>query len=178
MIRIVRASHRFRTSHDGIESWHCFAAGQHYDPANLSHGDLIGVDEHLVAPGAGFDWHAHRGVLIASWVLSGALRHQDDRGGEQVVEPGRLFRQDASAGLRHRETCASNEALRLVQLTALTGSFDVRHSAGALNAAQWHLFVARGAWTIAKTVVREGDSVRGEGAVEVAGSGELLVWTS
>ena len=42
----------------------------------IAFGPVVGVDDHVVAPDAGFDWHAHRGVHIASWVLEGTLRHE------------------------------------------------------------------------------------------------------
>ena len=55
--RIVRAGERYRSAHDGVESWHCFAAGANYDADNVALGALVGFDEHVVAPGGGFDWH-------------------------------------------------------------------------------------------------------------------------
>jgi len=97
------ADGRGRSSQPGIESWHSFSSGPYYDPDRMSLGPIVGVDEHLVAPGAGFDWHAHRGVHIASWVMAGTLWHEDDTGAAQLVNPGELFVQSTGDGLRHRE---------------------------------------------------------------------------
>jgi redox-sensitive bicupin YhaK (pirin superfamily) len=122
---------RGRSSAPGIESWHSFSAGPFYDPARMSFGPVIGVDEHHVAPGAGFDWHAHRGVHIASWVLSGALRHEDATGTTRLVRPGPLFVQSTGAGIRHREWNASEtEELRFVQITILARADTGGDSAG------------------------------------------------
>jgi quercetin dioxygenase-like cupin family protein len=111
---------RFLTEQPGITSWHCFSAGPHYAPSRLSFGPVVGVDEHLVAPGAGFDWHGHRGVRIVSWILDGTLRHEDSRGGERLVGAGSLLVQAAGGGIRHREWNASDtEPLRFVQITLL-----------------------------------------------------------
>jgi len=111
---------RGRSSQPGIESWHSFSSGPYYDPDRMSLGPIVGVDEHLVAPGAGFDWHAHRGVHIASWVMAGTLWHEDDTGAAQLVNPGALFVQSTGDGLRHREWNASDaESLRFVQVTVL-----------------------------------------------------------
>jgi len=110
---------RGRSSQPGIESWHCFSSGPYYDPARIAWGPVIGLDEHLVAPGAGFDWHAHRGVYIASWVLNGALWHEDSGGGSSLVTPGELFVQSTGSGIRHREWNASDEPLRFVQITIM-----------------------------------------------------------
>lgn len=119
---VYRAGDRFVTEHDGITSYHCFSAGPHYDPDRVAFGPLVGVDEHHVAPGAGFDWHAHRGVTIVSWVLDGSLRHED-AAGPRLVTPGELFVQHAGDGLRHREWNASDSvALRFVQTTVLAAT--------------------------------------------------------
>ena len=113
------AGDRGRSSQPGIESWHCFSSGPFYDPSRLAWGPVIGVDEHFVVPGAGFDWHAHRGVHIATWVLAGTLWHEDSRGGSSLVTPGDLFVQSTGSGIRHREWNAADEPLRFVQITIL-----------------------------------------------------------
>ena len=175
---IVRAGQRFRSVQPGIESWHCFSAGPHYDPANVSFGSLVGVDEHRVEPGAGFDWHAHRGVVIVSFVLDGALRHEDSAGATRLVEAGQLLTQDARAGVRHRETNASEaEALRFVQLTMLDRcEVDVLRGPSRVEARRVHLYVARGKCRLAgREVLDAGDSLRADGAVEIVRADEVLV---
>lgn len=123
VIRYVPANDRFHSSFPGVESWHGFAAGGHYDPERVSFANLIGLDEHRVAPSGGFDWHPHRDVHIASWVLEGALRHEDSGGTVHVVEPGTLLVQSTGDGVRHAETNASaQDGLRFVQLTFLAGA--------------------------------------------------------
>ena len=44
MIELRRAGQRFHTSQPGIETWHSFSAGAHYDPDNVAFGPLVGVD--------------------------------------------------------------------------------------------------------------------------------------
>lgn len=112
----MRAGH----GQPGVRTWHEFSAGAHYDPDDVGHGPVIGCDVHLVEPGAGFDWHPHRGVHILSWVLSGALRHEGSDGTVRVVRPGTVLVQPTGRGIRHRETNASaTDPLRLLQLTLL-----------------------------------------------------------
>ena len=177
-IEIRRAADRYVTRQPGITTWHCFSAGAHYDAANLSFGEVIGVDEHTVEPGAGFDWHPHRGVTIATWVLEGALQHEDGSGGSRIIEPGELFVQDAAASIRHRETNASDsEALRFVQ-TTMTAPGDahivVERSTAELPPFT-HGFVARGTWHVGDDALAEGDSLRVTSGVLAVGAGELLV---
>jgi hypothetical protein len=119
-VHLIPAGDRFETTQPGIRTRHCFAAGAHYDPARLSFGALIGMDEHRLDPSAGFAEHAHRGVEIVSWVQSGALRHRDHRGVELIVATGQALRQCCGTGTRHTEQNASaDEALLFVQLTLL-----------------------------------------------------------
>lgn len=110
---------RFRTDGDGYTTWHVFSSGAHYDPDRTGWGPLVALDEHLVAPGGGFDWHPHRGVHIASWVLEGTLRHEDSAGTVREHGPGAFLVQSTGDGLRHRETNAATVPLRMVQLVVL-----------------------------------------------------------
>jgi quercetin dioxygenase-like cupin family protein len=115
-----RVDPRGRSEQPGIVSLHCFSSGPYYDPDNISFGPVVGVDEHRVEPGAGFSWHAHRGVQIASWVLEGTLRHEDSNGEVRFVAPGRFLVQSTGDGIRHQETNASGtEPLRFLQITVL-----------------------------------------------------------
>lgn len=177
MIDVRRAADRYVTEHDGITSRHCFAAGPHYDPANLSFGPLLAVDEHLVAPGAGFAEHAHRGVVIVSWVLAGTLRHES-AGQRRDVGPGEVFVQDATAAIRHVERNASaSEPLRFVQTTWQAGSgarLTVQRGCATVDGPA-HLYVARGSFAVDGAALEEGDSARTDEAVGVSGGGELLV---
>lgn len=182
---VVRAADRFRTSQPGIESWHVFAAGPHYDPARLGAGPLIGLDDHLLEPGAGFAPHGHRGVTIVSWVVSGVLEH---RGATTLrVHPGTALVQRAGHGIRHEEGNASQrESLRLVQTTLMADSGTapttelvappvvtegVRLDVGSLvPAAPAYIYVLDGEWD----GLGPGDFAFVEQAP--AGAGELMAW--
>jgi hypothetical protein len=196
MTEVRRAADRYRVEQPGITTWHCFAAGAYYDPDNVAFGRLVACDEHLLAPGAGFEPHPHAGVELLSWVLDGTLAHWDAAGRRHLVGPGRVQHQVAGAGIRHAERNASSlEPLRLVQLAIMTdtrlpgydlaappvtlgvGRFEVlsRCRGERLAAALIHLFVGRGYFHVAGVDLAPGDSVRATGGVEVDGDGELLV---
>lgn len=121
---------RFVTEQPGITTYSCFSYGPHYDPDRMSFGPVIGLDEHVVAPGAGFDWHAHAGVTIVSWVLAGTLRHRDSSGAERLVRPAELLVQRTGGGIRHEETNAAQERLRLLQVTVLGTEGGARVTTG------------------------------------------------
>jgi quercetin 2,3-dioxygenase len=100
----------------GIESWHAFSFGQHYDPDNLRFGAIIACNEERLAPGFGFDEHPHSHTEIVTWVVEGELTHRDSTGHESVVRPGDVQRLSAGGGVRHVERNAGPEPLVFVQM--------------------------------------------------------------
>ena len=116
-IQIVPAKSRMHTEIDWLDSWHSFSFGEHYDPANTHHGLLLVSNDDVVARGRGFGMHGHRDMEIVTWVLDGALRHQDGIGTDDVITPGLAQRMSAGTGIRHSEMNANaTERVHLVQM--------------------------------------------------------------
>ena len=109
MIEIRRADGRFETRTDWLRSRSSFSFGPHYDPGNVGFGQLVVHNHELVAAATGFDSHPHADAEIVSWVLSGALLHQDSRGNSGIVYPGLAQRMSAGSGILHSER---NDAYR------------------------------------------------------------------
>jgi len=107
---IRRAANRSRTQIDWLDSRHSFSFGGHYDPDNTHFGLLLVNNDDTVRPGAGFDTHPHRDMEIVTWVLEGALVHQDSEGHADVIYPGLAQRMSAGTGILHSE---KNDAWRL-----------------------------------------------------------------
>jgi len=107
---VRRSVDRFRARTAELDSAYSFSFGEHYDGANTSHGLLLAHNEFVVQPGAGFDRHPHREMEIVTWVLQGALAHEDSAGHRGVVRPGQVQRLSAGTGVLHAET---NDAWRL-----------------------------------------------------------------
>jgi redox-sensitive bicupin YhaK (pirin superfamily) len=119
-VDIRRANQRFHTRTDWLDSWHCFSFADHYDPQNLNHGLLRVLNDDVIAPGRGFGPHPHRDMEIVTWVLEGALAHEDSAGHRGVIRPGDAQRMSAGRGIVHSEVNASaTEPVRLVQMWVL-----------------------------------------------------------
>ena len=121
MVDLRRGTERFVTRTDLLESAHSFSFGPHFDPTNTSHGVLVVNNEDMVRPGSGYATHRHADMEIVTWVLSGALAHEDSSGHRGVVTPGIAQRMSAGSGVLHSERNAggSGEPAHFVQMWVL-----------------------------------------------------------
>jgi redox-sensitive bicupin YhaK (pirin superfamily) len=178
-IEVRRAEDRFRTERDGITTFHSFSYGVHYDPANVGFGPIIAINDEQVPPSGGYATHHHADVEIVTWVIEGALAHEDTAGARGVIRPGTLHWLSAGDGVQHAEHNASKtEPLRFIQ-TMLRSDFDgepdyrsatVEHTSSPMDFA--------GKADVDLTVLSGGDSVAVESPALVhVTAGEVRVGT-
>jgi redox-sensitive bicupin YhaK (pirin superfamily) len=102
-VEVRRAGQRPETKISWLDSKHSFSFGRHYDAGNTHHGLLLVNNDDVVLPGAGFETHPHQDMEIVTWVLRGALVHQDSVGHTGVIYPGLAQRMSAGTGILHSE---------------------------------------------------------------------------
>jgi redox-sensitive bicupin YhaK (pirin superfamily) len=128
------SNERFHTKIGWLDSRHSFSFGQHYDPERLGFRALRVINDDLVAPAAGFPTHSHRDMEIVTYVVEGALAHQDSMGNGSTIRRGEVQRMTAGTLVTHSEMNPDAKATaRFLQIwilpeeQGLTPSYEQTH---------------------------------------------------
>ncbi len=130
MFRKVDHKNMGRANHGWLNTHFHFSFANYYNPNNMSFGALRVINDDLVAAQTGFDMHPHRDMEIISYVVDGALTHEDSMGNRGTIERGHVQYMSAGTGVFHSEHNLGNETLRLLQIWILPDRADHKPNYG------------------------------------------------
>ena len=129
MIRIRKAADRGHAQYDWLDTWHTFSFDTYHDPAHMGFRSLRVMNEDRVQPGRGCGMHGHRDMEIVTYVLEGALEHNDNMGNGSIIHAGEFQRMSAGTGIRHGEFNPSQaEPVHLYQIWLLPATKGLKPS--------------------------------------------------
>lgn len=94
-----------------LNSSHTFSFASYSDSKHENLHSLRVINEDRVLGGHGFGRHGHADFEIFSYIVSGALRHNDSLGHEEVLPRGSVQMTSAGSGVEHSEVNASADEL-------------------------------------------------------------------
>ena len=103
------------TNTNWLKSRFHFSFAEYSNHANSNFGVLRVMNDDLVQPHRGFGTHPHANMEIVTYIVHGALTHQDSTGTKESLGRGSVQFMTAGTGIRHSEFNHGDQPLRFVQ---------------------------------------------------------------
>jgi quercetin 2,3-dioxygenase len=111
------AARRGYTHLDWLDSHHSFSFGDFYDAERMGVSVLRVLNDDVVHGGGGFGAHPHRDMEIITYMVDGAIEHEDSLGNKEQIGAGEIQRMTAGTGIVHSEYNPSpDRPMRLIQI--------------------------------------------------------------
>ncbi|RUS33030.1 RmlC-like cupin domain-containing protein [Jimgerdemannia flammicorona] len=118
-IQLRPSSARGHGRQNWLEAYHTFSFARYRDPQHNGFGALRVINEDVIAPGSGFGEHPHREMEIFTYIVEGAVEHQDSLSNTEILQRGDLQFTSSGKGIWHSESNASKDRNHGTPLKAL-----------------------------------------------------------
>jgi redox-sensitive bicupin YhaK (pirin superfamily) len=126
MITKRPAHERGFADHGWLKTHHSFSFADYHDPLHMGFGPLRVINDDWIAPDHGFGRHPHRNMEIITYVMEGALAHQDSMGHGETIEAHDVQRMSAGTGVFHSEfNPSTTAATHLLQIWIEPNALEV-----------------------------------------------------
>jgi redox-sensitive bicupin YhaK (pirin superfamily) len=144
MIKLHKYNELGGDNHGWLDTKHHFSFAGYHDPKKMSFGELLVINDDIIAPYTGFDMHPHRDMEIITYVRTGAISHKDNRGNKGRTTAGNVQVMSAGTGIFHSEFNHEDEATTIYQIWIMprskgidpvwdTAEFPTEQADGALS---------------------------------------------
>ena len=106
-------------NHGWLDANFHFSFADYFDQRRLHWGKLRVWNDDIIAPKSGFPPHPHRDMEIITYVLEGAITHEDSLGNKGRTEAGDVQVMSAGTGITHAEYNLEDEETHSFQLWIL-----------------------------------------------------------
>lgn len=148
-INLRKSQERGHANHGWLNSYHSFSFANYYDPEHMGYSVLRVINEDVIAPAKGFGMHPHRDMEIITYMLQGALRHEDSLGNGSVIKAGDVQRMTAGTGIVHSEfNASSTEPAHLLQIwllperNSIQPGYEEKHFDDEEKQGRWRLIAS------------------------------------
>ncbi len=126
---IRRSEQRGQVDFGWLKSKHSFSFGHYHDSNHMGVSALRVINDDIVMPAKGFGTHGHKDMEIISYVIEGALKHEDSTGNKYTVPAGDVQRMSAGSGVMHSEfNASSSEKVKFLQIWIQPNVFGIEPS--------------------------------------------------
>lgn len=115
MIKRIPYDTLYHADHGWLSSRFHFSFAEYRDPDNMHFGVLRVMNDDVIAPKTGFGTHPHHDMEIVTYIISGALTHEDSLGNRETLRSGDVQYMSAGTGIMHSEMNESDMPVHLIQ---------------------------------------------------------------
>ena len=105
-----------KSNHGWLNANFHFSFAEYRDPKRVHWGALRVWNNDRIAAGTGFPPHPHRDMEIVTYVIDGAITHQDNKGNQGRTAASQIQVMSAGSGIQHAEYNKESEETELFQI--------------------------------------------------------------